>query len=215
MFLRPQEAVLVCGLPLSSLPALGFPTHQLLQQVGLGMASCVLSQAPGSSSGVPSNRINLGLTLNLEPGGLGSNPRSAANQWDNLRQVILPPCAEASSAVKWKHRASCPHLLINKTRLVMTVNKRVHLNPLFAVWCRQTLRTCPQMAQAPSCAVLPWSRVWRLAGVGFGHRRAASWQRTTGRRGRRWEGRTREEGAWPHHPRRWPEQCRALRWRLC
>lgn len=133
--------MLVCGLPLSPLPAPGFPTHQPLQQVGLGMASCGLSQAPGSSSGVASNGINLGLTLNLEPGGLGSNPGSAAHWWNDLRQAILPPCAEANSAVQREHRASCPHLLIHKTRFIMTVNERVRLNPLLAAQRRQTLRT--------------------------------------------------------------------------
>lgn len=172
MFLRPQEAVLVCGLLLSPLPAPGFPTHQPLQQVGLGMASCGLSQAPGSSSGVASNGINLGLTLNLEPGGLGSNPGSAAHRWNDLRQAILPPCAEANSAVQREHRASCPHLLIHKTRFVMTVNERMRLNPLLAAQRRQTLQTRPHAAQAPSCAGLPRSHVWRLAGGGRSHRRA-------------------------------------------
>lgn len=75
------------------LPSPGPPQASAPSASELGKTSRWSSEAPGSATG---------LTLTMEPGGLGSNPHSA-NQQNDLGQVTVPPRAVASSTGKGKH----------------------------------------------------------------------------------------------------------------
>lgn len=95
----------------------------------------------------------------------------------------------------------------------MTVNERVRLNPLLAPSADRPfgrVLTRPRPLPAPACRGAT-SGGWLGVAAAIAEPRCDC---TTRRRSRRWGGRTREAGAWPHRPRRGLGESRALGWRL-